>query len=275
MLLSKEADAPRAVASLTKIAAVLAALEWLDESGEGPDLRIPVPPEAVAGGANPLGLRAGDELTLETAFAAAMMASDNTSTHAFAEAVGRRIDPAARPGEGVAVFVARMNRLAERLGSTGTRFVNPHGLDGGGGEAGVSTARDVARLALAALDRPDFLPLAAAKEREVSFLRGGRRIEVRLLNTNELVGTRGIDGLKTGTTRRSGPCLVVTATRRPVEGGGGAGNSRERRLVAVLLDSGDRFGEAVALLDEAWRACERWLAGGGGAGNECLRKTPN
>lgn len=271
VLVSKVADEPRAVASLTKIAAVLVGLEWSGAEGAALSTLVPVPAEALSGGANPLGLQAGDEVSLETAFFAAMMASDNTSTHAFAEWIGSRLDGKGAPGSGVERFVERMNRLAVRIGMSDTRFVTPHGLEDAQGNAGVSTASDVGRLSLAALDHPELLRFASGKEREVGFLRKGKTVTVRLVNTNELAGSRGIDGLKTGTTRRAGSCLVVTATRDLALGGA----IRPTRLVVVLLDSEDRFREAVLLLNAAWPACEAWLARGGVPGNQCLRKQGN
>jgi len=270
VLLSKDADVPRAVASLTKIAAVLVALEWMEETGGALTLSIPVTGASLSGGANPLGLRTGDEVPLETAFFAAMMASDNTSTHAFAEALGRRMDTSVPPGQGIGVFVARMNRLAASIGMSRTRFVNPHGLDGEG-EAGSSTAADLARLAIHAHDHPGFGRFCGEKEREVSFRRGGDPVTVRLVNTNELVGSRGIDGTKTGTTSRSGPCLIASSTRDIPVGG----IPRPSRLIVVVLDSPERFREAVLLLNEGWTACGNWLAAGGRAGNDCLRKAAN
>lgn len=271
VLISKAPNEPRAIASLTKIAAVLVALEWSGAEGVALSTLVPVPAGALSGGANPLGLQAGDEVPLETAFFAAMMASDNTSTHAFAEWIGSRLDERAGAGSGVDRFVVRMNKLAARLGMSDTRFVTPHGLEDAKGNAGVSTAADVARLSIAALDHPGLLRFASGKEREVGFLRKGKPVTVRLVNTNELTGSRGIDGLKTGTTRRAGPCLVVTASRDLAVGG----VVRPRRLVVVVLDAEDRFREAVLLLNEAWPACEAWLADGGAPGNQCLRKPVN
>jgi len=257
VLSARNENQPRQVASLTKIAATLVALEWCAErSIDSTRWTFSVPAAAVRGGANPMGLKAGDRLSLETGLRAAMMASDNTSTHAFAEAIGREMVAGTEAGKGVEVFVERMNGLAVRLGMNDTRFVNPHGLDEGA-KNGVSTAADLARLSLAAIGRPGFLAEVSAleKEKTVSFHRGGQTVSVKLTNTNEIVGSRGIDGLKTGTTRLSGPCLIATATRG-VRGGGAVSN---HRLLVVLLDAEDRFGEAVLLLDRAWSA----LASGG------------
>jgi len=268
ILLSKNPEEARPIASLTKIAAVLVALEWAEATGTPLSTPVPIPAKALSGGANPLGLRAGDSVPLEAAFFAAMMASDNTSTYAFAEWIGARMGSSEKTAAGVERFVESMNGLADRLGMEKTRFVTPHGLEGTDGRSGVSTAVDVARLALAALDHSGLLRYASEVSREVVLLRAGKPLSATLVNTNELTGSRGIDGLKTGTTRQAGPCLVVTATRDLPSGG----TTRSRRLVVVLLNSEDRFREAVLLLNEGWTACESWLAAGGEIGNQCLRK---
>jgi len=265
ILLANNETQPRQVASLTKIASVLLALEWCEETTIDPaKWSFTVPAAAIRGGANPLGLKAGDSLTLETGLFAAMMASDNTSAHAFAEALGREMIPGTEVGGGVDVFVERMNHLAGRLGMKGTHFVNPHGLDEGV-ERGVSTAADLARLALAAIDRPGFLLYGSERERQVSFLRNGAVVRAKLTNTNELVASRGIDGMKTGTTRLSGPCLITTATRDlPIDG-----VTATRRLVVIVLNAEDRFREAVLLFDQGWASL---ASGREGDSKQRLRK---
>lgn len=268
VLLSKDAEKTRAIASLTKIAAAVVILEWMEDNGWDPaELRVRVPADAIRGGANPLGLQAGDEITIETGLFAAMMASDNTSMHSLAEMVGRQMIVGDASVSGISLFVDRMNQLASFLGMKSTRFVNPHGLDEEG-EKGFSCASDVARLTLYAEDRVDFRRLVAERERRVSVFRGGREIPVTLRTTNELLGSRGIDGAKTGTTRLAGACFVVTAGRalQPEEGGGA------RRLLAVLLDSPDRFREAVLLLDRGWKVLEERATGAGSGTKESLRK---
>lgn len=254
VLFAENEDAPRQVASLVKIATSVVLLDWLGRTGLEPAASFATVTEgALRGGANPLGLRAGDRLPYETGIYAMMMASDNTSAHAMAEAAGLAMEPGTPPGRGVAVFVARMNDLARELGMEQTRFVNPHGLDEGN-ELGVSTAADLARLARHAIDRPGFLAYASERERTVRFLRGGGEVTVKLANTNELVGSQGVDGLKTGTTRLAGACLVATATRNPASGEGDGGTVR---LISVVLGAEDRFRETVLLLDRGWAEVAR------------------
>ncbi len=246
---SDHADEVRPVASLTKIAACLVALEWIGDAGAGLDLDIAVPAAAVKGGANPLALKAGDRITLETALTSAMMASDNTATHAMAEALGKQMDPAAESG--VPIFVKRMNELAGRLGMPHTRFINPHGLDEAD-QTGLSTASDLGRLVLFAYDEGTLPQFASVRTRDLKVLRDGKERVVTIRNTNELVESRGIDGLKTGTTRLAGSCLVVSATRQTGEGP----DAKVRRLHAILLGSEDRFRDAVLLLDRGWKRLE-------------------
>jgi D-alanyl-D-alanine carboxypeptidase (penicillin-binding protein 5/6) len=259
----RDSDSPRQVASLTKIATAVVALEWIDESGGDPSQLVTIIPEAVAGGVNPLKLRAGDQLTFSAALRAAMMASDNTAAYALAAALGSQMKPGSDAVSAVSLFVERMNALAARLGMERTHFVNPHGLDGG--ETGAfSTAADIARLAIHACDHPDFLTYCREKEHQTTVRREGTDIPLIITNTNELAGSRGVDGMKTGTTTLSGPCLVTTASR---EG---------RRLIVVVLKAEDRFRETVLLLDKAWPALEKWQAEGAVIdANDHLRKKGN
>ncbi len=268
ILLAKNEENPRQVASLTKIATVMVVLDWIAANGGNMTDLIPVSKEAVSGGVNSLAVKEGDLLPIETALFAAMMASDNTSASALAEAFGKKMDPSVSGRGAMALFVEQMNRLAEELGMSRTRFINPHGLDEENAQ-GVSTASDMARLAIYAYDHPAFARYCREKERTVTFYRIGEAMEVRLINTNELLGSRGIDGTKTGTTRRSGGCLIASATGDTGGGGAHAG----RRLIVVVLNSGDRFRDAVLLLSEGWTASASWLAEGGGSEtNDHLRK---
>lgn len=271
ILMAKDADSPRQVASLTKIATVLVTLAWVAEHGGNSDERITIFEDTISGGGNPLRLQVGDQLSIAGALRAAMMASDNTSAFALAAALGRQMRPGSNTTEAVAAFVEKMNGLAARLGMERTHFTNPHGLDRGKTDA-FSTASDLARLAIYACDQPGFLDYCREKESRLTIHRAGSEVVREVVNTNELVGSRGIDGMKTGTTTLSGPCLIVTATR---EWSSGA-TTMERRLVVVVLKAEDRFREAVLLLNEGWPACEKWFAAGAAIqANDHLRKKGN
>ena len=150
-------------------------------------------------------------------------------------------------GSGGVEAMQAINREVEALGLKDTRFVNPHGLDEGN-ELGISTAADMALLAICALEHPKFLSLCSMKMVEIEIERGRDSLVKTVRNTNDLIGSRGIDGMKTGTPGRSGPCLIATAV---------AGNEDAGRLVTVVLNADDRFHETVLLLSRGWEERRR------------------
>jgi D-alanyl-D-alanine carboxypeptidase (penicillin-binding protein 5/6) len=133
-------------------------------------------------------------------------------------------------------FVALMNREAERLGMTSTRFANPHGLPG---PDNYSTVRDLAVLANAMVnDFPEFYrKYYSTKEFTYN--------KIKQQNRNRLLWMDPtVDGMKTGHTSGGGYSLISTA-RRPVPGG-------ERRLISVVIGTASdavRIQESQKLLN--------------------------
>ncbi|MEM7698830.1 MAG: serine hydrolase [Verrucomicrobiota bacterium] len=244
-LLEMGADEVRQVASLTKLATAAVAFQWASEDPGRLQEEMEVTAAALQGGANPLGLQVGDRLTLQSAIDAAMTSSDNTSASVLAEHIGARLSPGQTGFEAVNVFVLEMNKFAASLEMKSTRFVNPHGLDQGS-EFGESTVRDLVKLSRAALMIPGFLDSISRTGEEVKFQRSGSGQSVKLWNTNELLSKDGVDGGKTGTTRRAGACLMVTALRDV------RGDGKPLRVVGVLLNSSDRSAQMETLLEEAF-----------------------
>ncbi len=74
-----------------------------------------------------------------------------------------------------------------------------------------STAADMARLTRYAMYKAGFRFYVSQKERQISLNRGGKTQSYMLRNTNELLGTNGVDGVKTGRTARAGDCLILSA----------------------------------------------------------------
>ena len=142
-----------------------------------------------------------------------------------------------------------------------TRFLNPTGQDGT--ERPFSTATDVARLARNALAKADFRFFVAQKERRNHLKRAGANVDYLLRSTNDLLGTRNVDGGKTGTSDRAGQCLMVTSERPAIVWQEGTTSYKTtRRLIIVVLGSPDRFGEATHLIDTAEPIYDKWLAAG-------------
>jgi len=264
ILLENDADKRRPIASLTKVATVLVTLDWIDATQGSESAMMIVPSSAgVMGGANPLGMQPGDQITVRDALYGAMLASDNVSAQTLADFIGWQMIRKTGGKDPIKVFVDQMNALAVTLGMDRTKFVNPHGLDHAG-PVGLSTARDMGRLALYGLDNTQLNFICQQTERNVSYIRGGKALAFKIKNTNTLLGQHGVDGMKTGRTRKAGDCLITTARKKdrfiPID------EKRKRRiayrLVTVTMNSPDRFGQSIQLINQGWAAYEAWIAGG-------------
>ena len=264
VLESQKQDEKLPVASLTKVATAVVALDWAQVNNSNLSAIVEISPRALtAGGMNPVGFQAGDRLSLRDLIYCALLASDNVAATALAEAVGERLpntsglDPAGN-------FVAHMNALARSLGMTRTLFLNPSGFDSmEKGAKPYSTAEDLARLTRYAYNVSGFPFYVAQADRQVHILRNGVSTPFDLKNTNELRGREGIDGVKTGRTRRAGDCLILSADRSPEARREGENVFvTPRRIIAVLLRSPDRFGEGFALMQYGWGLYDAWAKAG-------------
>jgi D-alanyl-D-alanine carboxypeptidase (penicillin-binding protein 5/6) len=190
------------------------------------------------------------------------MASDNVAATCLAEHVGARL-PNAEGLEPVGNFVSHMNALAHTLGMKRTLFLNPSGADNLEGALPYSTASDMARLTRYAYTEADFPFFVSQKTRIIHVFRGGVDMPIELRNTNELLDQEGIDGVKTGRTRRAGDCLILSTERRPeVQRQGQTVQVTPRRIVIVLLGSRERFGEGLALVRRGWGLYDQWASEG-------------
>jgi D-alanyl-D-alanine carboxypeptidase (penicillin-binding protein 5/6) len=263
ILTSKKPNEKLQVASLTKIATAMVALDWAQLNKADLSQMAVISARAVrAGGINPVGLQEGDSLSLRDLLYTALMASDNVAATALAEFVGARL-PNAEGLAPISNFVSHMNALAHTLGMKRTLFLNPSGSDNVEGTLPYSTASDMARLARYAYSEADFPFFVSQKSRIIHVFRGGVDMPVELRNTNELLDQEGIDGVKTGRTGRAGDCLILSSERRPeVQRQGESVYVTPRRLIIVLLGSPDRFGEGIALARQGWSLYEQWTAAG-------------
>jgi D-alanyl-D-alanine carboxypeptidase (penicillin-binding protein 5/6) len=137
-------------------------------------------------------------------------------------------DAAVALAEGLAgseeAFVQAMNQDAVRLGLKNSHFVNATGLPNA---QHFSTASDLAVLSHAIIDEfPQYFAMYKVREY--------RHNNITQYNRNRLLGRDPfVDGMKTGYTESAGYCMVATAQRN------------ERRLIAVVIDSGSENGRAV------------------------------
>lgn len=217
VLAQEDALRPWFPASLTKLMTTYVVFRAIEAGEIDFDSPIEMTARAAQEPPSKMGYPPNSLLRVDTAIRILMVRSANDVATAIAENLGGSEE----------AFVARMNAEAQRLGMTGTRYANAHGLHA---DRQYTTARDQALLAMAIRrDFPEhahFFSLEAVSE-------GGNIMP----NHNDLIARFvGADGMKTGYTCPSGFNLTATATRG------------DRTMLAVVLGafSPDERADAAA-----------------------------
>ena len=221
ILLAKDNDAARPIASITKLMTALVLLEGkqpLDEK-----LQITAADDGAFPSDMTPRLPNGIKVSRDDLLHLALMASENRAAHALARYY---------PG-GLPAFVDAMNAKAKALGMDSTHFVEPTGLSA----ENVSSPRDLVRLMQAAAAQPLIKKYSSDDRYQVTLGKQARAFS----NTNPLTrrANWNITLSKTGSTSHAGACLVMMTH---IEG---------RDLAIVLLDSRgrrqSRIGDAVRM----------------------------
>ncbi len=229
LLFAKNPGAVRSIASITKLMTAMVALDSglpLDErlTVQSADVRISKGKESR--------LKVGVSLTRREMLKLALMSSENRAAAALARTY---------PG-GPSALVQAMNKKAEGLGMSDTRFLEPTGLDSGN----VSTAHDLALMVNAAYGYPLIRDFTTSDLHEVPAVDRRHRPAVTYHNSNGLVRDSRWDvGLsKTGYIGKAGRCLVMQAT------------IAAKPVIIVLLDS---WGKVSRVADA--NRIKHWLEG--------------
>jgi D-alanyl-D-alanine carboxypeptidase (penicillin-binding protein 5/6) len=218
ILYQRDAFKQRPPASTTK---VLTAITALDMAGVE-EISI-VSEKADQVGESSIYLTRGNRLALGELIEGALIRSGNDACVAIAEQTAGSEDE----------FVRLMNLKAVSLGAFYSNFTNPHGLPD---KNHYSTAYDLAVIARYAMNNPVFAKIVGQQYGTIRYDQPAKEQTVK--NTNSLLWSYPLaDGIKTGTTNAAGKCLIASASK---EG---------RRLICVLLNAPDRFGDAYRLLE--------------------------
>ena len=250
VLYQDNADVKAHPASCTKMMTLLLVLEDLRAGRYALSDTVKASAYAATFRGSSLGIKAGEAITVEDLLYALMIRSANDGAVVLAEHSGGRLGEASLPeGESkqlVRAFVDRMNRRAQELGMTNTRYVSPNGMTPYRNQAypgfDTSTATDLSKLARHLVTMPEVFKYTSCPERAIAM---GDRKDVSLVAHNYfLPGTTdpqkyatpvpGCDGLKTGFTDAAGASIVLTAQR---DG---------RRVVAVVLGCANRLTRETA-----------------------------
>ena len=209
VLWARNADAPRPIASTTKMMTAILLLE----RGHLDDI-VTAPPGIQYLPDSSLHLKPGEKLTLRDLLYAMLLRSANDTA----------VTGAVYLSGSVPAFARQMNLKAKEIGANHSHFVTPNGLPAPGH---YSTAADLAKIACYALNNlPEFNAIVRTPLYRVNRSIDKRDVWVKNTSAGFLKKFPGADGVKTGYIREAGHCFVGSATR------GGW------RLVAVALNSG-------------------------------------
>jgi D-alanyl-D-alanine endopeptidase (penicillin-binding protein 7) len=197
-LYAKNPDEVRAIASLSKVTAVMAVLDAnlpLDQP-----TTITDEDARVARGGAKSRLKVGMAFSNRDLLHAALMASDNRSIPALGRGAGMT------PHQ----LTAAMNAKAKQLGLANTHFEDPTGLNPGN----VSTAREQVATLRAALKYPLIAAISRKGQFDLTVVAGkSKGLKIRVFNTDRAAraGSTEVLGGKTGYNDPARYCLVIAA----------------------------------------------------------------
>ncbi len=235
VLLEKDADAPMAPASMSKMMTVYVLFERLHDGRLRLDDTLPVSENAwrkggAASGGSTMFLAPGASVKVEDLIRGIIVQSGNDACIVVAEALAKD----------EATFAREMTDRGREIGLRGSVFRNSTGWPD---PDQVTTARDLALLALRTIeDFPEHYHYYAEKEFTYNGIRQGNRNPL-------LYKDLGADGLKTGHTEASGYGLTASAKRG------------DRRLILVvngLAGVRERAQEAERLISWGFREFDNY-----------------
>lgn len=213
-------------ASTTKIATALVVMKY----GGDLDAIVEVAPDEVidaSEGQSIMALLAGDQVTVRGLLYGLLLPSGNDAARVLARYVGGRIlVQEGADGDPVARFVQAMNDEVMAFGLTDTQFTNPAGLYD---PNHFSSAHDMAMLGAQLMADPVLAGIVGTTDITIDTA-GPNPRGLYIVNSNRLLGTDGITGMKTGTLPEAGACLVAAKT-------GPAGD----QVIGVVLGSDIEF----------------------------------
>jgi len=204
LLASAAADERIEPASLTKLMTAYLAFSALKQGTLKLQQTVPISEKAWKASGSRMFVEPNKPVTVDELLHGMIIQSGNDASIALAEAMAGSED----------AFAQRMNSEAQRLGLTGTHFMNATGLPNA---QHYSTARDLARLAQALIrDFPVNYAIYSQKEYGYNNITQPNRNRLLWLDPT-------VDGVKTGHTESAGYCLIASSKRGP------------RRLLSVVL----------------------------------------
>lgn len=220
-VIAKNANIRMAPASLTKVMTALLALKYghLDDV-----LTASANVNITESGAQTMGLKEGDRMSLEGAIHGLLLYSANDCGVLVAEYLSGSVEN----------FAELMNKTANELGATNTHFTNPHGLTD---EEHYTTVYDLYLIFNEAMKYDEFIKIINKSEYTCVYKdRDGNEKTFGFKQTNGFVtgnyippeGVTVIGG-KTGTTSAAGSCLILLSQ-----------DQKNNPFISVILHDSDK-----------------------------------
>lgn len=210
VLFEKNSNEKTYIASLTKIATTITAIENINNLNEEVVITNDIL-NTVSPIASIAGLKVGDKLTYKDLLYASMVPSGADATNSLAILSSGSIEN----------FVSKMNELANKINLTDTHFVNVTGLDI---DNHYSTANDLGKLLSYALDNEIFREVFTTKDYTLS---NGLKVKSTLYIYNKKLNSdlSPILGSKTGYTKKAGYSIATLS------------NTSNHEIIMILLNA--------------------------------------
>jgi D-alanyl-D-alanine carboxypeptidase (penicillin-binding protein 5/6) len=230
---SSDTEELRPIASIAKMITALAIMEKQPfELGQAGQTYI-ITREDIANmgayfeqGGSVLPLLIGMELTQYQAMQRMLIASDNNVADILVERIFGSKE----------AYVSYAQDMLKRMGLSRTVVADASGFS----PATVSTPAELVAIGIAALKNPVIAEIVAQSQAQLPVIG-------TIQNTNELLGTDGVIGIKTGTTNEAGSCLLFAARYA-------AGDGHNVTIVGVIMGDTDHtslFSDSKDLLASA------------------------
>lgn len=256
ILYAQNANERRPIGMIANVATALVIMDWMNSKGVSLDTMLTVPANACRWpSTNLLHLQPGEQISLRDALHSCLMWDDSACATTMAHACGFTLSVVDPEG----AFVAQMNNLARTIGMNATNFKGSNG-------SVVSTAstRDLALLGMYAMDRQQVQAICSKPSyiATVTSAAGARQVQIN--NTNKLLSSQGVDGLRAANSRSAGCCVIASAKRGSVKAynpQAGKQSTYAQRLLVIVMgmpNSNARYQKAAAMLNDGWSEWEAW-----------------
>lgn len=202
----KNADEPRAMASLSKLMTFLVTKEAIDNGEISLETKVKADKEAenlTSWEYSALGVKEGEIYTVDELLRGLIAVSGNDCAYLLANTIS----------VSEAAFAREMNEKAKELDLESQIYYNSSGIETEDGYQNTSSARDLFKLTQYVLKTyPEILDYAAIREIKDSARDIDKKSTIPLMDE-----IKGVDGLKTGTTDKAGYCLVSTIDMKELD----------------------------------------------------------